>query len=104
MARTNPAFFHFFARTGTDVHVKLVYFRNLFVILFPEVHRGISDHPEHWSFAAQDLDSFPPGDCSIAPTDTSEVDETFVRDVLNHKADFVRVGFQHDGKRLLFSL
>src|SRR5258707_15378702 len=104
MTRANPPFFHFFSRISTDVYIQLVYLRDLIVIFVAKVNRGVSDHTKHRPFATQNLDPFTPGDCSITPTDTREIDESFVRDVLNHKADFVGVGFQHYRKRFLFSL
>jgi hypothetical protein len=104
MARTNPAIFHLFSRTGAYVHPKLMYFRNLIVIFVAEMERGVADDPKHRSFASQDLDPFSSSDRSVAPADTDEIDKSFIGDVLNHEADFIRVGFQHYRERFLFSL
>src|SRR5258708_16961689 len=89
MTRANPPFFHFFSRISTDVYIQLVYLRDFIVFFVAKVNRGVSDHTKHRPFATQNLDPFTPGDCSITPTDTGEIDESFVRDVLNHTADFV---------------
>lgn len=86
-----------FFGVGSDIDVEFVDFRSFFPAgAVSYVDGGIADDAGDGAFVALENDAASACGGVVAASDAVDVEESFLGDVLDHEADFVGVGFEHD--------
>lgn len=105
VADAETEFFDVFFICSAEIDIEFVDVRNFLVrFIFADVNRGISDDAGDGSFLSEKDDPASAGGGVVAAADAIDVDEAFLADVFDDEADFVGVGFEHDGGAVFFAL
>ncbi len=99
VADAEAHFGDFFGVGGSDIDPEVVdggcFFAACFVAA--EVDGGVADDSGDGAFIAEDVDAAATGGGGIGAADAVDAEEAFVIDVFDDVADFIGVGFEHDG-------
>src|SRR6516225_6772788 len=86
-------------RAGSDIDIELVDFRNLFVLLIPQVNCRIPQDAKHRTLIAKNFEPLSSSNRTVASSDPRDVEKSIVSDILDHETDLIGVSLEHDTHR-----